>query len=180
MKHTLQHAHTPSQDASRVDAESGPRTGGQFGEAYDQHAEPLFALARLLCEDNRKASSAFVTAMACLGAHPHDLADDPRCQRRRLAEELWRAAGCPPQYPDRSVRPAISGPAADQRKGIRSRPSPSVSPESFCSTEQALLGLVLLGGHTYREAADLLDLPPDAAAQQLREALLAEHQCADH
>ncbi|WP_167161014.1 hypothetical protein [Streptomyces sp. MBT27] len=137
----------------------GRRTSTELGALYDRHAHPLYELAHLLCQDTSAADDVFVVAMSRLGNLPGAAEEDPRAQRRHLAAGLWRAA-CTPLASE--PRAATRPPAV--------QPLPTRPP----APREALLGLTLLGGHTYQEAANLIGLTPAVAARQLRAALLIE------
>ncbi|MEU8967247.1 hypothetical protein AB0C89_36925 [Streptomyces sp. NPDC048491] len=173
MNHTLQHvnAFTLSEGGSGpfCDDRGRQTTADEFGAAYDAHAQPLYSLAQLLCEDDHTADEVFVRAMTRLAALPLAIAGDPCAQRRRLAAELFRAA-CSPDGPRRHSN------TAQRRHRARKRDAPTRNPRTDphvppCGRRQALLGLTLLGGHTYDQAAALLDLDPSLAAHHLHEAL---------
>ncbi|MFD7535129.1 hypothetical protein [Streptomyces sp. NPDC059819] len=155
-----------------------PRTATEFAALYDDHAHPLYMLAHLLCQDGSTADAVFVVAMSKLGTRPGALASDPRTQRRHLAAGLWQAVCSPPADGPRPPTRAPTergGPGTHESAGAAAQPPP-VQPPPACTTQEALLGLTLLGGHTYQEAAHLIGLAPDAAARQLRAALVTKRR----
>ncbi|MFC8831573.1 hypothetical protein ACFT9I_40270, partial [Streptomyces sp. NPDC057137] len=131
---------------------AGRLSGRAFSDLYDRHAAALYSLAWLLFPSIESADEAFVTTMAGAGTQPDDVAPD--AERRRLAAALWHrcARDAPRTTTGRSPAPLSQAPAGGS------------SPER----EQALLGLVLFGRHTYAQAADLIGVSAHAAAAHLR------------
>ncbi len=133
-------------------------------EFYDRHAGPLYSLALLICEDCEVAAEAVVATMTQTWATCGNRKDE--VLRRRLAAQVWRRCTearrtAPPQ----SLAWAHGSTTPE-------------STEGHPGQQQALLGLVLFGCHTYRQAAALLGLSAPAAALQLRSVLIDAHTAA--
>lgn len=124
-------------------------------ELYERHAEALYSLARLLCQNSRSADAdeAFVSTLA--GAGPMLVNMTPEAERRRLAADLWYRCGW-----TTALTPVVPGPRARVDGSSQER-----------GQEQALLGLVMFGSHTYTQAAALIGVSAPAAASHLRTAL---------
>lgn len=122
---------------------------------YDRHGDALFSLAMLLCQDVDRAVDvvAATVAQACATASE----GTPDEERRRLAAALWHRCG---------GDTAASASRWDKVLHSRAHASGRSSEQ-----EQSLLGLVLLGCHTYQQAAALIGVQPSSAARQLRSIL---------
>ncbi|MCM2416166.1 hypothetical protein [Streptomyces sp. RKAG290] len=122
---------------------------------YDHHGDALFSLALLLCRDVDRAVEAVVATVTQACATASDPMPDTK--RQSLAADLWRryaADPCAqPSQPDPALRsePYSDGPSGDQ--------------------DQALLGLVLFGCHTYGQAAALVGVSAPSTAVHLRSVL---------
>ncbi|NEB79120.1 hypothetical protein G3I40_28450 [Streptomyces sp. SID14478] len=155
-----------SRDSASADA---------LGALYDRHAAELYTLACLLCEDNNAAQETFVEAMS-RGALVGDGDAGPREQRRRLVVELWDAIRARavrrrrPRHGFADAAPRARGRGDGDGQGKTLCPAPA------CGTKKALLGVTLLGGHTYQQAAELFGLEAGVAARHLREELRAQHR----
>lgn len=136
---------------------SGQRDNPAAGELYERHADALYSLARLLCQDSPGAEEAFVTILADAG--PTLVNMTPEAQRRCLAADLWhrhrRRTAATSAVPDRLPAPRAPRDGSAWQRG----------------QEQALLGLVMFGSHTYTQAADLVGVPAQTAASHLRTGL---------
>lgn len=152
--------HSPAQNPRRALRSSRPgtrRTRGQEALAdYDQYGDALFSFALLLYRDADLAADAVVATLTRASVTAPVRGPDTR--RRHLAADLltiWTVESGPEFLP--------GDPTAHPR-------SPSRSAASADQPRQgsALLGLVLFGGHSYRQAGALLDQSAPSAAVQLR------------
>ncbi|MGW0667572.1 hypothetical protein [Streptomyces sp. NPDC002746] len=122
---------------------------------YDRHGDALFSLALLLCRDVDRAVDAVVATVTQACATASDPMSDAR--RKSLAADLWHryasdpGAQASPQSPPPGCLPHPDGQSGEQ--------------------EQALLGLVLFGCHTYGQAAALIGVSAPSAAVHLRSVL---------
>lgn len=132
--------------AAWIDSPSaGQARAGTALAVYHRHGDALFSLALLLCRDADSAADAVVAIVARSEPEAADAAPD--AERRRLAADLW-------------------GRWADE-------PGPPGSEADGSSSEQAnaLLGLMMFGCHTYRQAAAIVGVSAPTAAAQSRSIL---------
>ncbi len=152
--------HSPSQEprnALRGRPGIRWRTRGQKTLAdYDQHGDALFSFALLLYRDADLAADAVVATLTRASATAPGRCPDAR--RRYLAADLLTVC---------AVRP---GPKFGQRAPTARPRSPGSRPALADQSQQglALLGLVLLGGHSYGQAAALRGQSASSVAVQLR------------
>lgn len=120
---------------------------------YDRHGDALFSLALLLDRDVDRAAEAVVATLTRADTTASDLCPDAK--RQHLAADLWnRCTGAPGRrMPEPAPQPEPNRPSREQDRS---------------GQEQALLGLVLFGGHTHGQAAALIGLPASSAAERLR------------
>lgn len=148
------------QNAARTGSRTGMPEPGRVGASTaladcDRHGDALFSLALLLCRDVDRAVEAVVATVTQSCATASDAM--PEAKRQSLAADMWhRYAGdlAPrPQHPDLVLPSGVhsAGPSRQQ--------------------EQALLGLILFGCHTYGQAAALIGVSVPSAAAHLRSVL---------
>lgn len=121
----------------------------QLEDAWDRHGRAVYALACTLLGDREAAAQAVMLGMTDLArsAHRESAAD----VRRRLARHVyWRT----------------------QELAAHAHTTPHLPPAMaalgrLASLQRACLALCVLGGHTYREAAGLLGVPPETVAELL-------------
>lgn len=123
--------------------------------AYDRHGDALFSLALLLCRDVDRA----VDAVVATATQAHTMASGsmPDAERQRLAADLWRRCADVPHSRLPQANP-VSLHDVDRS-------------DASSEQEQALLGLVLFGCHTYGQAAARIGLSAPTAAAHLRSVL---------
>lgn len=120
---------------------------------FDRHGSTLHLLAMLLTDDPEIAEQIVVQAVVAHVGGPASL--------QQLSAALHLAWCCripasgPPQVP--SIPTAPSSVLAEM--------------QALPIQERLALGLCRFGGHTYREAADVLSLSPGVVARQLASAL---------
>ncbi|MGH3360807.1 MAG: hypothetical protein ACRDO7_18530 [Nocardioidaceae bacterium] len=131
----------------------------------EQHGVPLYLLGCVLTADEDDAVTVVADAIGQRydGPAAADLREGPDA-RRRLARHVYlegsRLGGS-----STPARPAAPGEAAD-----RGSLPPAVLWLMRLSTQQrALIALCLFGGHTYREAAALMNIEADEAMTLLRD-----------
>jgi hypothetical protein len=130
--------------ARSVEPECGRVRATAALAAYDRHGDALFSLAPLLCRDADRAADAVVATVTRACATAPDVApDEERC---RLAVDLWHRCAVAPAAPESVLpsQPYAHGPCGGQ--------------------ERAVLGLVLFGCHTDRQAAALIGVSAPSAA----------------
>ncbi|MGW8728451.1 hypothetical protein ACWGNF_20750 [Streptomyces sp. NPDC055808] len=122
---------------------------------YDRHGDALFSLALLLCRDVEWAVEAVVATVTQGCGTVSDSASD--VQRQELAADLWH-------------RYAAGSQARQGTSGSAYRPG-DTDDSAWLGQQQALLGLVLFGCHTYEQAAALIGISAPTAALHLRTVL---------
>ena len=118
------------------------------------HGIPLFALACTLLGDERKALRAVTSGMVDLYA-----ASDAG-PARAVDESLQAAARCVYKQCQAML-------AEDHIQRTVTIPPLMVWLGELACSQRGALGLCVFGGHDYRQAAHLLDLPPNAVARLL-------------
>lgn len=127
-------------------------------ELWDLHGSALFALARALIGDEPTALHAVTWAMADLYSHSDTVPDMPQGEAlREAAERVFMR--CDALLADTHTR----------RTTIL--PRPMVWFGGIEGGQRGALALCVFGGHSYRQAAALLDLPPDVVAALLTSGL---------
>ena len=124
-------------------------------ETYDQFGHTLYTLACVLTDDAKLAEQLVMQTIVAHQSGPSTL--------RELAAGVhvaWLAWG-QPQSPAESSPPPVTAPEAQLMHQIH----------SMLADQRGALGLCEYGGHTYRQAAELLDLPPEQVARLLCDAL---------
>ncbi len=122
---------------------------------FDEHGAALFRLAHMICRNVEMASCAVVQAFDAAFTDNLRTGKEPR-----IAHDLARLTylACTLTHP------------------VPSDPTVQDQAAAITTTEpqrRALLALTMHGDHTYAEAAALLYIDPDTAAQALRTTLLA-------
>jgi DNA-directed RNA polymerase specialized sigma24 family protein len=122
--------------------------GLQLEDAWDRHGRSIYALACTLLGDREAAAQAVTLGMTDLArsAHRGSAAD----ARRRMARHVyWRTQELTAHTPTLHQPPAMAGLGR------------------LAQLQRACLALCVFGGHTYREAAGLLGVPPVTVAELL-------------
>lgn len=138
-----------------------------LGELYDRHGGALFKLAHAVAGDDTEAGAAVVQALAavCDATCGDPGSTDPSVSvLHELSRRTFLAASAPAAAP---VGSGEQDPVEDIVHAV------DTSLVARDPRQRALLGLTRCGDHTYREAAALLGMSPDVAAQELRTALRA-------
>lgn len=121
----------------------------QLADLWDQHGGAIYALAYALLGDKVAAAHAVTQAMTDLGRSTDGVAIDDA--RRTLARHVYL----------RSRALATGSP------GILAVPQAMEWVAQFAHLQRACLVLCLFGGHTHRDAAGLLGVPPRTVAALL-------------
>lgn len=122
---------------------------------YDELGHALYLFACVLTDDVKLAEQLVVQTIVAHQSGPSTLQD-----LSAGVHVAWLAWGHPPLSAESSPLPGTS-PSALMLHEIHGLPT----------DQRAALGLCKYGGHTYRQAADLLDLPPEQVARLLCDAL---------
>lgn len=138
-----------------------PKDTGQLlrpDELWDLHGTTLFALACTLLGDEPAALRAVTWAMVDLYSRSDELSDVPR------GEALRAAAGavylrCQDVLTDPTMRRTMTLPPLMALLG------------EIAQGQRGALALCGFGGHSYRQAATLLELPPEMVAHLLTSGL---------
>lgn len=164
MGKTLAGAHrTPAQGATRHPAikilgralRVTKKPEPEVATTYDQFGSSLFLFASVLTDDVKLAEQlVFQTIIA------HQSGSSTLQDLSASVHIAWLAWG-QPQSPAESPPTPGRSPGAQLLHEIRGMPA----------DQRAALGLCKYGGHTYRQAADLLDLRPEIVARLLCDTL---------
>ncbi|MBC7595030.1 MAG: sigma-70 region 4 domain-containing protein [Kineosporiaceae bacterium] len=122
---------------------------------YDQFGHSLYLLACVLTDDTKLAEQLVVQTILEHQSGPSTL--------RELSAGIhvaWLAGGQPPLW-------AESSPLAETSSGVLALHDIY----RLAADQRAALGLCKYGGHTHRQAADLLDVAPEQVARLLCDAL---------
>jgi hypothetical protein len=121
----------------------------QLEAAWDRHGRSIYALACTLLGDSETAAQAVTLGMTDLArsADRGTGADVQRCMARHV---FWRTQELAAQ-----ANPTLHLPPVMARLG------------QLAQLQRACLALCVFGGHTYREAAGLLGVPPLTVAELL-------------
>lgn len=146
------HVRAPS-SRPRLEGEAAPGTAKQLEDLWDRHGASVYALACALLGDEAAAARAVTQAMLDLALSP--LGESSEDAHRSLVRRVyWRS----------------------QEVQVQSSGTPHLPPVmvwlgQLVHLQRACLALCVFGGQTHREAADLLDVPPDTVAELLRAGL---------
>ncbi|MEO6412443.1 MAG: hypothetical protein ABIO48_07625 [Pedococcus sp.] len=126
-------------------------TALQLEDLWDRHGTSVYTLACALLGDETAAAQAVTLGMTDLAGSAGSAStnDARRCWARHV---YWRSKEC-----ETSNTPRL--------------PPAMVWLGQLTHLQRACLALCLFGGHTRREAADLLDVPPTTAADLLTSGL---------
>jgi hypothetical protein len=121
----------------------------QLEDAWDRHGRSVYALACILLGDREAAAQAVTLGLTDLAgsAHRVSAADALRRMARHVYWRTQELAAQPPSPPH--LPPAMAGLGR------------------LAQLQRASLALCVFGGHTYREAAGLLGVPPVTVAELL-------------
>jgi len=124
--------------------------GRQFGNLWDRHGRSVYALAyTLLGGDDEAATRAVTLGMTDL-ARSSDSVSTKDARRSMARHVYWR-----------------SQEIADKTRRTTDLPPAMVWLSQLAQLQRACLALCVFGGHTHREAAGVLDVPPMMAAELL-------------
>lgn len=144
------------------------------GTAFDRHASVLYRLALFVAEDARIADDAVSGAFVALAFGPDDVEPEQQSPLAALAGEVYvRCVRARVPF-ERHARPAGERGDADAGSTRTARATFALLPRE----QRDLLVLILLGGHTRRQAAGRVGLSDDAAAASIRDALHALRRAA--
>lgn len=134
---------------TRAEASAAAPVTPQLEDLWDRHAGCLYSLACALLGDEAAAVRAVTLAMVDLArTPPRDWPED--VPRHVAARVYWRSR-------DVAVEPS----------GLSHLPPVMTWLAQLAQLQRACLALCAFGGHTQREAADLLDVPPATVAELL-------------
>ena len=139
--------------ALRVAKEPDP----DFVATYDQFGHSLHLLACVLTDDAKLAQKLVVQTIV-----KHQPGQSTLRELSADIHMAWLAGGQPPLSAEPSPLPKTSSGALTLHDIYR-----------LAADQRAALGLCKYGGHTYRQAADLLDLLPEQVTRLLCDALRA-------
>jgi hypothetical protein len=125
----------------------------QADALWERHGQSAYAIACVLLGDAEAAARTVELGMADLAGSPER--DSPRDPRRSLAQHIYRRS---------------QELSADTPRTLR-MPPPMEWISRLAQLQRACLALCLFGGHTHREAAALLDVPPTTVAALLTSGL---------
>jgi len=123
--------------------------GRQFGDLWDRHGRSVYALAYTLLGDEEAATRAVTLGITDL-ARSTDSVSTKDARRSMARHVYWR-----------------SQEIADKTPRTMDLPPAMVWLSQLAQLQRACLALCVFGGHTHREAAGLLDVPPVMAAELL-------------
>jgi hypothetical protein len=133
----------------RLDIEAQPRTALNLAKVWDRHGGSVYALACALLGDEAAAVRTVTLAMVDL-ARSTD-AESHEDTLRFLARRVYRhSQEAPVEQSDSSHLPPVM-----------------VWLSQLAQLQRACLALCVFGGHTHREAADLLGVHPNTVAELL-------------
>ena len=138
----------PSRPQLPTHSESAP-TAVQLADLWDQHGGAIYALACALLGDEAAATQAVTQAMTDLGRSTDSVSTDDA--RRSLARYVYS-------------RSRELAPDAPRTLGL---PQAMVWLGQLAQLQRACLALCVFGGHTHRDAAGLLGVPPMTVAALL-------------
>lgn len=153
-------AQSVADDARRVRA---------VGTAFDRHASVLYRLALLVAEDARIADDAVAGAFVALAFGPDDVEPARESLLAALAGEVYVRCVRARMPFERHARPAGGRADADAGSAQAARATFALLPRE----QRDLLVLIVLGGHTRRQAAGRVGLSDAAAAASIRAAMRA-------
>ena len=133
----------------RTEIEADSSTAPDLEQLWDRHGGSVYALACALLGDEAAAVRAVTLAMVDLARSTDGESREDTL--RLLARRVYRHSQEVPVEP--SGRPHL--------------PPVMVWLGQLAQLQRACLALCVFGGHTYREAADLLDVPPSTVAELL-------------
>lgn len=151
--HTRSYAFETSRPPASARSAAAPTTWSarratrRAATIYDRHGAVMYSFARSLTQDPRHAQTLVVEA---IGSRPGN----------RTIRELTAAV-----YVTWSCRP--------EPAGLRQDSETQTPLHRLPDEHRAALALCTVGNHTYRQAAELLELPPGEVADLLHEAMLA-------
>ena len=123
--------------------------------SYDEFGHSLYLLACVLTDDAKLAEKLVVQTIV-----EHPLGQSTLRELSAGIHVAWLAGGQPPLMDESSPLPEPSSGALTLHDIHR-----------LSSDQRAALGLCKYGGHTYRQAADLLNLLPEQVTRLLCDAL---------
>ena len=135
-------------------------------ETYDRHANPLGSLALLVAEDVESAKDAVVRAFVTLWRTPASIDLEEQTLRAALAGNVYTHCVC-----ERRVR---RGPGQQAKTCWNSQPTARANLFLPSRAQRDLLGLILLGEHSHRQAARRVGLSEDIAIKMITTAI--EHR----
>jgi DNA-directed RNA polymerase specialized sigma24 family protein len=141
--------------ASRTHPAAAPQSGTtalSLADLWNLHGPYVYALACALLADEEAAAEVVILAVT---DHMESSGRSAEDARRSLARHVyWR-----------SQEVVVAGAPAEQL------PPVMVELDQLAQLQRACLALCVFGGHTYREAAGLLGVPPATVAELLTAAL---------
>jgi hypothetical protein len=135
-------------------------------ETYDRHASALGSLALLIAEDIEFAKEAVVRAFIPLWRAPTSIDLEEQTLRAALAGNVYTHC-----MHERKTR---DGPRQQAKTYRNSQPTALANLFLPSRTQRDLLGLILLGEHSHRQAARRVGLSEDIAAKMVTIAI--EHR----
>ncbi len=132
-------------------------------ETYDRHASALGSLALLIAGDVEFAKDAVVGAFIALWRAPTTIDLEEQTLRAALAGNVY--AHCTHE------RKSRGGPARQAKIGWSSQPATRANLLFPSRPQRDLLGLILLGEHSHRQAARRVGLSEDIAAKMITAAI---------
>jgi hypothetical protein len=134
-------------------------------ETYDRHASPLGSLALLVAEDVECAKDAVVRAFVTLWRTPTSIDLEEQTLRAALAGNVYTHCVC-----ERKAR----GPGQQAKTCWNSQPMAQANLFLPYRAQRDLLGLILLGEHSHRQAARRVGISEDIAIKMITTAI--EHR----
>lgn len=134
-------------------------------ETYDRHASPLGSLALLVAEDVEFAKDAVVRAFVTLWRTPTSIDLEEQTLRAALAGNVYTHCVC-----ERKAR----GSGRQAKTCWNSQPTAQADLFLPSRAQRDLLGLILLGEHSHRQAACRVGLSEDIATKMITTAI--EHR----
>jgi hypothetical protein len=135
-------------------------------ETYDRHASPLGSFALLIAEDVEFAKDAVVRAFVTLWRTPTSIDLEEQTLRAALAGNVYTHC-----VRERKVR---RGPGHQAKTCWNSQPAAWANLFLPSRVQRDLLGLILLGEHSHRQAARRVGLSEDIAIKMITTAI--EHR----
>lgn len=134
---------------ARPDSDADAYTASQLENVWDRHGGSVYALACALVGDDAAAGRAVALAMIDLALSTRT--ESPEDALRPLAAHVYRRCQ------------EVSG----EPFGRSQLPPVMAWLGNLAQLQRACLALCVFGGHTHREAADLLGVPAETVAEML-------------